>query len=286
METRNSVSPKDVKLYTTERLREEFLIQNLFVRGEIKMVYSQIDRIITGAAVPVAPILLTAGAELRADYFLQRREMGVINIGGDGIIIADGKEHSLDHMDGMYLGLGTQEIEFRSKNIEKPAKFYFNSAPAHKTYPTVLIKLQGTPEEGTIIIKDENKVELGSQKECNHRTINKYILPGQVESCQLVMGMTMLKEGSVWNTMPCHTHDRRMEVYLYFNMQEDSAVMHFMGEPTQTRHIVVRNEEAIISPSWSIHSGCGTKAYTFIWGMVGENQAFDDMDHVSMGELL
>ncbi len=286
METRNAVSPKDVRFYTTERLREEFLLQNLFIRDGIRMVYSQIDRIITGAVVPVEPIPLAAGAELRSEYFLQRREMGVINIGGTGLMTVDGKEYQLEHMDGMYIGLGTRQVEFCSKDAGTPAKLYFNSAPAHRAYPTVLIKPQGKAEEGIVIIKEENKVELGNQKECNHRIINKYILPGQVESCQLVMGVTTLKEGSVWNTMPCHTHDRRMEVYLYFNMQENSAVMHYMGEPTQTRHIVVRNEEAIISPSWSIHSGCGTQAYSFIWGMVGENQAFDDMDHVSMEELL
>jgi 4-deoxy-L-threo-5-hexosulose-uronate ketol-isomerase len=286
MELRTAASPKDVKHYTTERLREEFLIQGLFAENEIKLVYSHIDRIITGAAMPVGQELkLTAGDELRAEYFLERREMGVINIGGDGTVIIDGKSYDVSFKEGMYIGMGAKDISFASKDGANPAKFYLNSAPAHKAYPTVLIKPEGTPEEGVVIVKDENKVELGSLEDANHRVICKYILPGQVESCQLVMGMTQLKPGSVWNTMPCHTHDRRMEVYLYFEMPEDAVVMHYMGEPQETRHIVMRNEEAVISPSWSIHAGCGTRAYTFIWGMVGENQAFDDMDGVAMGDL-
>lgn len=274
MELRTAASPKDAKFYTTQRLREEFLIQDLFQVGKIKMVYSHIDRIITGAAVPVEPIALTAGQELRAEYFLQRREMGVINIGGKGRIKIDGKEYALDFKDGIYIGMGAKEICFTSEDSSVPAKFYFNSAPAHTAYPTVLIK----PEDCVT-------VELGSMEEANHRVIRKYILPGQVESCQLVMGMTQLMPGSVWNTMPCHTHDRRMEVYLYFEMPQDAFVMHYMGEPEETRHIVMRNEEAVISPSWSIHSGCGTRAYTFIWGMVGENQDFDDMDGIAMKEV-
>ncbi len=286
MELRTAASPKDVKHYTTERLREEFLIQNLFVPGEIKLVYSHIDRIITGAAVPVEPITLTAGDELRADYFLQRREMGVINIGPKGIISVDGRDYEVGHKEGMYIGRGAKDIVFKSEDAKNPAKFYINSTPAHTSYPTVLIKPEGTPGDGVVIIKDENKVELGCLEESNHRVINKYILPGQVESCQLVMGMTALKPGSVWNTMPCHTHDRRMEVYLYFDIPEDAFVMHYMGEPTETRHIVMRNEEAVISPSWSIHSGSGSRAYTFIWGMCGENQEFDDMDGVAMKDLM
>lgn len=285
MELRTAASPKDVKFYPTDRLREEFLIQNLFVSGEIKLVYSHIDRIITGAATPVAPLTLTAGAELRAAYFLERREMGVINIGGKGNIVIDGRKYVLGYKDGMYIGMGAKEIIFDSDDAAAPAKFYINSAPAHTSYPTVLIKLEGAPEDGVIVIKDENKVEMGCLEEANQRVINKYILPGQVESCQLVMGMTALKPGSVWNTMPCHTHDRRMEVYLYFEMPEDAFVMHYMGEPTETRHIVMRNEEAVISPSWSIHSGSGSRAYTFIWGMVGENQEFTDMDAVSMKDI-
>lgn len=287
MELRTAVSPRDVKHYTTERLREEFLISNLFPADEIRLVYSHIDRIITGGIMPVQKTLvLTAGEELRAQYFLERREMGVINIGGTGIIVIDGKEYTVAHKEGMYIGMGAKDISFSSVDVENPAKFYMNSAPAHASYPTVLIKREGIPEEGVVIIKDENKVELGSLEDSNHRTICKYILPGQVESCQLEMGMTSLEPGSVWNTMPCHTHDRRMEVYMYFEMPEDAFVMHYMGEPTETRHIVVRNEQAVISPSWSIHSGSGSRNYTFIWGMVGENQDFDDMDHVAMKDLM
>ena len=287
MEIRTASSPKDVKYYDTKRLREEFLIQDVFVKDEIKLVYSHIDRIITGSATPVEKeLILTAGEELRAEYFLQRREMGVINIGGKGIITVDGKKYEVESRDGMYIGMGKKDISFASVDAENPAKFYLNSAPAHTTYPTVLIKREGTAEEDVVIIQDVNKVELGTLEESNHRTICKYILPGQVESCQLVMGMTNLKPGSVWNTMPCHTHDRRMEVYLYFDLPEDAFVMHYMGEPQETRHLVVRNEEAVISPSWSIHAGSGSRNYTFIWGMVGENQDFGDMDHVKNQELL
>lgn len=286
MELRTASSPKDVKHYTTDRLREEFLIQNLFVPGEIKTIYSHIDRIITGSATPVSPLVLTAGEEIRAEYFLQRRELGIINIGGKGTVTVDGTVYELDFKYGMYIGMGSKDITFASVDEKNPAKFYFNSAPAHKTYPTVLIKPEGEAKDGVVIIKDENKVELGTMEEANHRTINKYILPGQVESCQLVMGMTKLEPGSVWNTMPCHTHDRRMEVYLYFEVPDDAVVFHYMGEPTETRHIVMRNEEAVISPSWSIHSASATRAYTFIWGMVGENQDFDDMDHVDMKDIM
>ena len=278
MELRTAASPKDVKHYDTTRLREEFLIEDLFKADEIKTIYSHIDRIIIGSAVPTSKTLvLTAGDELRAEYFLERREMGVINIGGKGKITIDGTVYELGYKDGIYIGMGSKDISFESDNADEPAKFYFNSAPAHKSYPTVLI----TPDS----IKPENKVECGCLEESNHRVINKYILPGQVESCQLVMGMTSLKPGSVWNTMPCHTHDRRMEVYLYFELTDDAVVFHYMGEPTETRHIVMRNEEAVISPSWSIHSASGTKAYTFIWGMVGENQAFNDMDPVAMKDI-
>ncbi|RRD94336.1 5-dehydro-4-deoxy-D-glucuronate isomerase [Clostridiales bacterium COT073_COT-073] len=286
MELRTAASPKDVKYYTTDRLREEFLIENLFIANEIKLIYSHIDRIITGGVTPTdKELVLTAGAELRAEYFLERREMGVINIGGDGIITIDGKAYQVAAREGMYIGKGAKDIRFSSKNSQHPAKFYLNSAPAHMSYPTVLIKPEGEPAEGVVIVQDKNKVELGCLEQSNHRTICKYILPGQVESCQLEMGMTSLEPGSVWNTMPCHTHDRRMEVYLYFDLPEDAFVMHYMGEPQETRHLVVRNEQAVISPSWSIHSGSGSRNYTFIWGMVGENQDFDDMDHVAMKDL-
>ncbi|MBR6093875.1 MAG: 5-dehydro-4-deoxy-D-glucuronate isomerase [Lachnospiraceae bacterium] len=286
MELRTAASPKDVKYYDTTRLREEFLIEKVFYEDEIYLVYSHIDRIITGSAMPVSKELkLEAGDELRAKYFLERREMGVINIGGAGTITIDGKVYKVAHREGMYIGMGAKDILFASDDASKPAKFYINSAPAHTTYPTVLIKPEGTPEEGVVIVSDKNKVELGTLEDSNHRTICKYILPGQVESCQLEMGMTHLEPGSVWNTMPSHTHDRRMEVYLYFEIPDDSFVMHFMGEPTETRHIIMHNEQAVISPSWSIHSGCGSRNYTFIWGMVGENQDFDDMDNIENKDL-
>ena len=279
MEVRPGANPNDVKNYDTDRLRHDFLIQDVFVPGEIKTIYSQIDRIIVGSATPADKALkLTAGDGLRAAYFLERREMGVINIGGKGTMTLDGVKYDFDYKDGIYIGMGTKEVIFESADAANPAKFYFNSAPAHKTYPTVFIN----PEKD---ILPENKKELGCLENANHRTIRKYILPGQVESCQLEMGMTALEPGSVWNTMPCHTHDRRMEVYLYFEVPENDVVFHYMGEPTQTRHIVMRNEEAVISPSWSIHSASATHAYTFIWGMVGENQDFDDIDDVDMKDL-
>lgn len=275
MELRNAANPKDVRYYDTTRLRQDFLIEDLFQADEVKTVYSHIDRIITGSAVPVhKAVALPSGDALHAKSFLERRELGVINIGGAGSVTVDGLKYTLRHRDGLYVGMGAGDVAFESDNPGEPAMFYFNSAPAHRTYPTTLIK----PE-------DCAKVELGSQEQSNHRTICKYILPGQVESCQLVMGLTSLKPGSVWNTMPCHTHDRRMEVYLYFNLSDDAVVFHYMGEPSETRHLVVRNRQAVISPSWSIHSASGTQAYTFIWGMVGENQAFDDMDAVSMHDL-
>ena len=279
MEVRPGANPNDVKNYDTDKLRHDFLIQDVFVPGEIKTIYSQIDRIIVGSATPTDKALkLAAGDELRAAYFLERREMGVINIGGKGSITLDGVKYDFDYKDGIYIGMGTKDIVFESVDASNPAKFYFNSAPAHKTYPTRFIN----PEKD---ILPENKKELGCLENANHRTIRKYILPGQVESCQLEMGMTALEPGSVWNTMPCHTHDRRMEVYLYFEVPENDVVFHYMGEPTETRHIVMRNEEAVISPSWSIHSASATHAYTFIWGMVGENQDFDDMDDVDMKDL-
>ncbi|HBN56354.1 MAG TPA: 5-dehydro-4-deoxy-D-glucuronate isomerase [Lachnospiraceae bacterium] len=287
MELRTAASPRDVKHYTTERLREEFLIEKVFFEDEIRLVYSHIDRIITGAATPVKKALkLEAGDELRAAYFLERREMGVINVGGDGYITVDGKKYTVVSRDGMYIGMGSKDIMFESMDASNPAKFYINSAPAHRACPTVLIKRDGVAGEGEVVIKPENKVELGTLEDSNHRTINKYILPGQVESCQLVMGLTHLEPGSVWNTMPSHTHDRRMEVYLYIDIADDAFVMHFMGEPQETRHIIMRNEQAVISPSWSIHSGCGSRNYSFIWGMVGENQAFDDMDGIDNRDLL
>mgnify|MGYP000422434433 CR=1 FL=1 len=285
MELRTAASPKDVKYYTTERLREEFLIDDLFKKGEIKLVYSHIDRIITGSAVPVEPIRLTAGDELRAEYFCQRRELGVINIGPAGTVTIDGKTYEVGHKEGMYIGMGSKDITFASVDPSNPAKFYLNSAPAHKTYPTKLIKPQGTPSEDVVIIKEENKVELGCLEDANHRVINKYILPGQVESCQLVMGMTALKPGSVWNTMPAHVHSRRMEAYFYFEVPEDQAVCHFMGEVDETRHIWMKGDQAVLSPEWSIHSAAATHNYTFIWGMGGENLDYGDQDFSKITDL-
>ena len=276
MEVRQAANSKDVKYYTTERLREEFHIANLFTKDNIRMVYSHIDRIITAGLMPVRQVLkLEAGKELAADYFLQRREMGCINIGGKGIITVDGVEYEMNPRDGMYIGMGNREITFKSCDETDPAKFYVSSCPAHTTYPTVKID-----------ITKARKVPCGSVEDCNKRVINQYIHPEVMKSCQLAMGLTQLEPGSNWNTMPCHTHDRRMEVYLYLDMGENDAVFHMMGEADQTRHIIMHNEEAVISPSWSIHSGVGTRAYSFIWAMCGENQEFTDMDHIETKDLL
>ncbi len=275
MEIRNASNSKDVKHYTTERLREEFHISGLFSKDNFKMVYSHIDRIITAGFMPVYQELqLTAGKELAADYFLQRREMGCINIGGKGIITVDGKEYVMNPRDGIYIGMGNKVITFKSENPDEPAKFYVSSCPAHTSYPTVHID-----------ITKAKKVPCGTAEDCNKRVINQYIHPEVMKSCQLAMGLTQLESGSNWNTMPCHTHDRRMEVYLYLDMGENDAVFHMMGEPNETRHIIMHNEEAVISPSWSIHSGVGTKAYSFIWAMCGENQEFDDMDFIETKDL-
>lgn len=275
MEVRQAANAKDVKFYTTERLREEFHIKNLFSKDNIRMVYSHIDRIITAGFMPVKQTLaLEAGKELAADYFLQRREMGCINIGGKGIITVDGTDYEMNPRDGIYIGMGNKEVTFRSCDENAPAKFYVSSCPAHTSYPTVKID-----------ITKAKKVPCGSVEECNKRVINQYIHPEVMKSCQLAMGLTQLEVGSNWNTMPCHTHDRRMEVYLYLDMGENDVVFHMMGEPQETRHIVMHNEEAVISPSWSIHSGVGTRNYSFIWAMCGENQEFTDMDHVATKDL-
>ncbi|WP_054738840.1 5-dehydro-4-deoxy-D-glucuronate isomerase [Cellulosilyticum ruminicola] len=275
MEVRYSVSPKEAKTMTTEEMRENFLIQNLFVPSEIKFVYSHVDRIIVGGAMPTtSPIAIEGSKELGSDYFLERREMGVINIGGKGTIVVDGQRVEMETKSGLYIGKETKEVSFESDDAANPAKFYINSAPAHHVYPMHKIRYE-----------EANKRYLGTPEEANVRTLNQYIHPAVCKSCQLSMGMTELQSGSLWNTMPSHTHERRMEVYLYFDMSENDVVFHMMGEPQETRHIVMQNEEAVISPSFSIHSGVGTKAYTFIWGMVGENQNFDDMDHIATKEL-
>lgn len=276
IDIRNPWHPEDAKHYTTERIRKDFLVQELFTPDKIRMVYSHVDRIIVAGICPAKDVLyLEAGHELGVDYFLERREMGVINVGGPGTVVLDGEEFDLDYKDGLYAGLGIKEVAFKSKDAANPAKFYMNSTPAHRKCPTVKITLEMA-----------NKRHLGSVAECNKRTINQYIHPEVCEICQLSMGMTALEVGSNWNTMPCHTHERRMEVYFYFELGEDDVVFHMMGEPQETRHIVMRNEEAVISPSWSIHSGVGSRNYTFIWGMAGENQAFDDMDHVAMKDIM
>ncbi|MDR1094720.1 MAG: 5-dehydro-4-deoxy-D-glucuronate isomerase [Clostridiales bacterium] len=270
MKILDSVSRRDFKTYDTERIRGEFLTRDVFVPGGATYVYSHTDRVVFGGAVPLdKPLALENGAELRADYFLQRREIGIINIGGGGKIECGGRTYPLSRFDCLYAGKGTRSVKFYSDDAQNPAKFYFNSVCAHAEYPTTLIGRDAAA-----------RVDCGSKGECNERTIYKYILPQTVKSCQLVMGLTILKEGSVWNTMPSHTHERRMEVYLYFDMKKDNIVFHFMGEPSETRHIAVHNEQAVLSPSFSIHSGCGTANYSFIWGMCGENQDFDDMSKV------
>lgn len=267
--------PEDFKTYNTEKIRDQFLMEKVFSPDQVELTYSHVDRIIYGGAMPVEKALtLDAGKELAAEYFLQRREMGVINIGGSGKITLDGETYALGTKDGIYIGKGTKDISFESNDPANPAKFYINSCPAHKTYPTVKVGLDQAIAR-----------PMGQDASMNKRTIYQLIHPDVLDSCQLSMGVTVLEEGSGWNTMPCHTHERRMEVYLYFDMKEDTRVFHLMGQPNETRHIVMSNEQAALSPSWSIHSGTGTSNYTFIWGMCGENQDFDDMDHVAMKDL-
>jgi 4-deoxy-L-threo-5-hexosulose-uronate ketol-isomerase len=276
MDIRYASHPNEVKQFDTERLQAEFQINSLFSPNEIKLVYSHVDRFIIGGVLPITGALQLQAdkKEMAADYFLERREIGIINVGGRGTITVDGTVYNMDSKDCIYIGLGAKDITFASDNAAEPAKFYFNSTPAHQTYPTV-----------KVAISEATPTHLGSINTSNERTIYKYIHTGGVKSCQLVMGMTLLKPGNMWNTMPSHTHNRRSEVYFYFDMPEDAVVFHMMGEPQQTRHVVMRNEQAVISPSWSIHSGVGTNNYTFIWGMAGENQIFDDMDAVAMKDL-
>lgn len=276
MDIRYASHPQEVKMFDTTRLRQEFVMETLFVDQELILYYSHVDRFITGGACPITtPLRLEADRkDMGSDYFLERREIGIINIGGRGKVTVDGQAYILETKDGLYIGLGAKDVVFESEDAAKPAKFYLNSTPAHAAYPTVQISIdQATP------------AHLGSQATSNERTIYKYIHPQGVQSCQLVMGLTQLKPGNMWNTMPCHTHNRRSEVYMYFDMPADGVVFHLMGEPQETRHLVIRNEQALTSPSWSIHSGVGTSSYTFIWGMAGENQIFDDMDMVAMQDL-
>ncbi|WP_283130484.1 5-dehydro-4-deoxy-D-glucuronate isomerase [Enterovibrio norvegicus] len=277
MQVRQSIHSSHAKQLDTEGLRAEFLVESIFKSGEITMTYSHIDRIIFGGISPTDSVLTFAdnlGEKLGVAYFLERRELGLINIGGDGVITVDGEENFINANEALYVGMGAKTLAFTSRDANSPAKFYFNSAPAHTQYPTKKVTLE-----------EAAPVTLGDVESSNKRTIHKYFVPDVLPTCQLLMGMTKLEPGSLWNTMPCHTHDRRMEVYFYFNMKEDAAVFHMMGEPSETRHLVVKNEEAVISPSWSIHSGVGTQSYTFIWGMVGENQTFTDMDHIDIKDL-
>jgi 4-deoxy-L-threo-5-hexosulose-uronate ketol-isomerase len=275
MEIRYANHPEDSKFYTTEELRDHYLVEEIFQSGEVKLTYSHVDRIIFGGVMPENEKLkLDAGKELGVEYFLQRRELGLINLGGKGVVTLDGVQYSLENGDGLYVGMGVKDVVFGSEDSKAPAKFYINSVPAHTSYPTVKIE-----------ISQANPVKLGEVSTANKRTIYQYVHPNVCKSCQLLMGMTILEPGSVWNTMPSHTHERRMEVYFYFNMKEDAAVIHLMGEPNETRHIVIGNEQAVISPSWSIHSGVGTSNYTFIWGMAGENQEFTDMDFIDTKNL-
>lgn len=272
---RYSNHPEDSRHYDTAALRRHYLIERVFAPDEILLTYSHQDRIIAGGAMPVSDALaLGTSKELATAYFLERREMGVINIGGPGSVTLDGRTYPVASRSALYVGMGTREVVFRSDDAMNPAKFYINSCPAHRTCKTVLIG-QG----------DANAVPMGEELNVNRRVIYQYVHPAVCESCQLVMGMTVLAPGSVWNTMPCHTHERRMEVYLYFDMKPEQVVFHMMGQGDETRHIVMHNEQAVISPSWSIHAGVGTANYTFIWGMCGENQTFTDMDHIPMEAL-
>ena len=260
--------PQDVKKYDTEELRNSFLIQDLFQQNEITLVYSMYDRLIVGGAMPVNKQLkLEATDELKAKEFLERREIGIINVGGEAEIVAFDTVYKLGYKEALYLGKGTVNVVFRSLESGKPAKLYFNSAPAHQTFPS-----------RKITIPDGETVILGSLESSNHRAVNKLLVNSVLQTCQLQMGMTELKTGSVWNTMPVHTHNRRMEAYFYFEVPEKQGICHFMGEPDETRHIWMKNEEAVLSPSWSIHSAAGTSNYTFIWGMAGENIDYGDMD--------
>lgn len=277
MEIRQPIHSEHAKQLDTEGLRRQFLVTDLFRPDEATLTYSQIDRIIVGGIMPVdKPVVFAPelGRHTGTDYFLERRELGLINIGGPALVRVDGRRFEVGAREALYIGRGARDVEFSSVDSATPAKLYFNSAPAHTSHPHRKVALaEASPET------------LGDAKTSNRRTIHKFLVPDVLPTCQLLMGMTQLEPGSLWNTMPCHTHERRMEVYFYFDLADNGVVFHMMGQPHETRHVVVRNEEAVISPSWSIHSGVGTQAYTFIWGMVGENQVFKDMDHVPMKAL-
>ena len=275
LDVRYSNHPEDSKRYDTEALRRNYFIEKVFVPDEISLTYSHQDRMIAGGACPVnTELKLGSTKELGTEYFLERREMGIINVGGKGTVLLDGTEYVLDYKDGLYIGMGTREVVFRSESSDKPAKFYLNSCPAHQTYPAKFI----TKEMA-------NHIPLGTNENMNRRVVNQYIHSSVLKTCQLSMGMTELAPCNTWNTMPAHTHERRMEVYFYFELENDNVAFHFMGQPQETRHIIMHNEQAVISPSWSIHSAAATSNYTFIWGMCGENQTYDDMDTISNLDL-
>lgn len=274
-EIRYASHPDDAKAYDTTRIRKEYLVQNIFKNDKISLVYSDYDRFIVGGAFPVSRTLeLESIDPLKADYFLERREMGIINIGGNAIIMVAGSKYELGNKEAMYLGKGSDKVTFASADSKNPAKLYINSAPAHKEFPVKKVTLA-----------DAIVQEMGSLESSNQRKINKLLVNGVVETNQLQMGMTQFQPGSVWNTMPAHTHSRRMETYFYFEVPDGQAVCHFMGQPQETRHIWLHNEQAVISPSWSIHAGAGTAQYTFIWGMAGENLDYGDMDLVQPSDL-
>lgn len=279
MDIRYSANQRDFKRYTTEEVRQEFLIENLYRADEVTAVYSHVDRMVTLGCMPVnETVSIEKGIDcwknFGTHYFLERREIGIFNIGGPGVITAGDSKYPMEFEDCLYVTMGTQKVLFQSNDPKNPAKYYMVSAPAHKPCKTTFIS-----------INDANKRPLGSAESSNKRVINQFIHPDVLETCQLSMGLTCLESGSVWNTMPAHTHERRMEIYTYFNLSEDNVVFHMMGEGNQTRHIVVHNEQAVINPSWSIHAGCGTTNYHFIWAMGGENKAFDDMDEIPISEL-
>jgi 4-deoxy-L-threo-5-hexosulose-uronate ketol-isomerase len=275
MEVRQAIHPDHAALLDTDELREHFLIEDLFTGDVPKLVYTFYDRLVVGGVKPLVPVELNIDpAVIGAEYMLERREMGVINIGGSGSIDVEGKKIAMANRDGLYIGKGNRSIVFASDDAANPARYYVLSAPAHTEHPIE-----------KITFAEAEPAELGAIENANKRTIRKYIHPDGVKSCQLVMGVTTLATGSIWNTMPPHSHQRRMEAYLYFDMPEDNIVFHFMGEADQTRHLVVREGQAALSPSWSIHAGAGTGSYAFIWGMAGENQAFTDMDHIPMSEI-
>ena len=279
MDIRYSVNQRDFKRYTTEEVRGEFLIENLYKKDEVVAVYSHVDRMVTLGCMPVNEAVsiskdIDVWANFGTEYFLERREIGIFNIGGAGKIKADGEVFEMGYKDCLYITKGTKEVTFESNSPENPAKFYMVSAPAHTSYKTTFIPIEKAA-----------KKPLGSMETSNKRVINQFIHPDVLQTCQLSMGMTVLEPGSVWNTMPAHTHERRMEIYMYFEVPENQVVFHMMGEGQETRHIIMQNEQAVISPSWSIHSGAGTTNYTFIWAMGGENQAFDDMDNIATTDL-